>query len=597
MKISYNWLQTHIQEKLPVVEELVQSIIFHAFEVEDIEKRGDDTVMEIKVLPDRAGDCLSHYGVAREIAGLLNLTLTQSSYELPTIELALPVELKSEVCRRYIAIQIDGVKVGPSPAWLKERLESVGQRSINNVVDATNFVLLDSGQPTHAFDRAKIDGGIIVRPAKDGEKIITLSEEEKILKPENIVIGDYLGAIAIAGVKGGKSAEVSTETTSIVLEVANFDPASTRKTARGLNLVTDAAKRFENNLAPEVASHAAGQLVALIKDIAGGEVVGVKDIYPTPEAPRTISFTTNDITSRLGSTITTAHISKVFDAYKYEYKQDADMFTLTIPYYRRDITGAHDIAEEIGRVTGYDTIETKPLPFAPSVEAHPAFTAISAVKAYLTAQGFSEVMTYTFRSKGDIEVARGPKGKSALRTNLSDGLKESYELNKQHAALLGLQTIKLFEIGTVFSLKKESGETHEELRVAIADNGSIQEMSLEQFVAEHMIDIDAPIAQVVATAGTFTPWSSYPFVTRDIAVWLASPDDREVLEDILTVFASEHCVRPPTLLDTFAKDGRTSVAYRLVFQSMDKTLTNEEVEQTFATVVATIAAHPSFAIR
>lgn len=598
MKISYNWLQTHIQEKLPTSEELVQTIIFHAFEVEDVETHGDDTVMEIKVLPDRAGDCLSHYGVAREIAGLLHLTLKpRLGVELLSKELALPVEVKSEVCRRYIAVQIDGVKVGPSPAWLKERLESVGQRSINNVVDATNFILLDSGQPTHAFDRAKIDGGITVRPAKEGEKIVTLSEEEKILKPEHVVIGDYLGALAIAGVKGGKSAEVSKDTTSIVLEIANFDPASTRKAARGLSLVTDAAKRFENNLAPQIASDAAGQLVALIKDVAGGEVVGVKDIYPTPELVRTLSFTTNDITSRLGSTITASHITNVFDAYKYDYKQAGDTFTLTIPYYRHDITGPHDLADEIGRVVGYDTIPATSLPFTPAVEPHPTFAAIRAVKAYLTAQGFSEVMTYVFRPKGDVEVARGPKGKSALRTNLSDGLKESYDLNKANAALLGLSTIKLFEIGAVFSSKKDTAEPEESIHVAYVDGGNIQEVTLEQFVADHAIEVHAPVATVFATSGTFKPWSSYPFSTRDIAVWLASADDQKTFEVLLTSFASEYCIRPPTLLDTFAKDGRTSVAYRLVFQSMNKTLTSDEIETSFALLVEKVSANASFEIR
>lgn len=607
MKVSYNWLQTHIEEKLPPIESLKEMIIFHAFEVEDIESVGDDTVMDIKVLPDRAGDCLSHYGVAREIAGLLNLTLKQVSYSLPTIELALPVEIKSDVCRRYIAIQMNDVTVGASPAWLVERLAAVGQRSINNIVDATNFVLLDSGQPTHVYDRAKIDGGIIVRSAKDGEKIITLSDEEKLLKPENVVIADYMGALAIAGIKGGKSAEIegitvdedggvighqsSFPTRSIVLEIANFEPASVRKTARSLNLVTDAAKRFENDFSPATALAVAGQLAVLIKDIAGGEIVGVYDTYPHPVEVRTLSFTIGEITRLLGSTVTGPMISKVFDQYGYTNTVIGDTFTLTIPLWRRDIVGAHDVAEEVGRVIGYDTIPTAPLPFTPTTEVHPVFATIRAVKAYLTARGFSEVITYVFRKRGDIEVARGPKGKSALRTNLSEGLQESYELNRLNAPILGLQTIKLFEIGAVFPL---SGET---IHVATIDNGMIQELPLEQFITEHQIDTNAPIVAPLIGTQVFKSWSSYPFITRDIAVWIAVSTDQAVLQSILSAFATEYCVRTPVLIDTFTKEGRISVAYRLIFQAIDRTLTNDEVEKIFATLVQKIKANTSFEIR
>jgi phenylalanyl-tRNA synthetase beta chain len=580
MKYSYNWLQSHIQEPLPTPESLKETIIFHAFEVEDVEEKNGlsaqagDSVFDIKVLPDRAGDCLSHYGMAREIAGLLKLTLKSlTDAPLPEMPLLLPVEVKSELCRRYIAVRIDGVAVGESPAWLKERLEAVGQRSINNVVDATNFVLLDLGQPTHAFDSAKIDGGITVRLAHEGETIITLSEESKTLTPDMLVIADYVGALAIAGVKGGKTAEVSTSTTSVILEIANFDPVSVRKTARTLALPTDAAKRFENNLSPETARVASAMLASLIKQVAGGEITGVSDVYPAPVAPRTISFTSTDVARRLGEWVTETKIKQVFDTYRYEYTCTDGVFVLTVPTWRADITGAHDIAEEIGRVIGYDTIAPAPLPTVHPIEHSPVYAAIRAAKAWLVHDGYREVMTYTFRPKGDVEIARGAKGKSALRTNLSDAMKDSYELNRSNAPLLGISEVKLFEIGTVFTKDKE------EVRLCIADKNGIKEMTVEAYIEEHKVVVESTTLEITPNTQSFTAWSVYPFSTRDIAVWVDGEEGKQHLLDIVTTFARTYCVRPAVLFDEFTKDGKTSVAYRFVFQSYDKTLTEAEIEE------------------
>lgn len=590
MKYSYTWLQSHIEESLPKPEVLKEKIIFGAFEVESLESVGDDTIFDIKVLPDRAGDCLSHVGMAREIAGLLNLTLKFSDKNLPEMPLLLPVEVKSDLVRRYMAVRMDGVKVMPSPEWLRTALEAVGQRSINNIVDATNFILLDTGQPTHAFDAAKVDGGIVVRDAKENEKIITLSGEEKMLQPSNLVIADYVGALGIAGVKGGKSAEVHADTTSIVLEIANFDPASVRKTARALGLPTDAAKRFENNLSPEIVYQAAAQLVTLIKDIAGGEVTGVHDIYPTKAETRTLSFATADVARLLGKA-SAEDIAKVFDQYKYTYTREGEKFDLTIPYWRADITGAHDIAEEIGRVVGYDSIEAKALPEIFATAHSPAYQSIRATKAWLVHDSYREVMTYTFRPKGEVEVARGAKGKSMLRTNLSDGLKESFDLNKLNAALLGQNEVKLFEIGTVFTKDKE------EVHVAIADKNGIKEMTIEQYVAEQKIVVESTSLEVEKPTHVFKQWSVYPFVTRDIAVWISDESGKEVLETIVRDFAKQYCVRAPVLFDQFTKDGKTSQAYRFVFQSYEKTLTEAEVEGWMKILHDTIGTDPVFTIR
>jgi phenylalanyl-tRNA synthetase beta subunit len=592
MKYSYNWIQHHIKDTLPKPEALKERIIFGAFEVEEIEVKGDDYIFDIKVLPDRAGDCLSHYGMAREIAGLLHLEMKVDTIEpLPAIELLLPIEVNTDSCRRYISIRIDGVTVGPSPLWLVERLESVGQRSINNIVDATNYILFDLGQPTHAYDAAKIDGSIIVRPAHDTESIITLSEETKTLSPEMIVIADYLGAIAIAGVKGGKTAEIDATTSSIILEIGNFDPVSVRKTARALSLATDAAKRFENNLSPFIAAEAAAQLAQLIKEVAGGQITGVNDYNPILSAPRTISFAVGDIAGVLGIGITGSTIKEVFDQYHYQYTLLNDVFTLTVPTYRLDITGPHDIAEDIGRAIGYDTIEATPLPTVFTVHHSEIYRSIIACKAWLVHDGYREVMTYSFRSKGEVEIARGPKGKSALRTNLSDALKESYDMNRLNAPLIGLSEIKLFEIGTVFFADRE------EVRVATVDKGMVKETTLEAYIKEHAIVVDNTSLQCESIPQVFSPWSVYPFSTRDIAVWVADEEGKVVLESIVKKFAATYCVRPAVLFDQFTKDNKTSIAYRFVFQAFDRTLTEAEVGEWFEILSSQILAEKVFTIR
>jgi phenylalanyl-tRNA synthetase beta chain len=592
MKVSYNWLQNHIEQKLPSPEEVKEKIIFHAFEVEDVEEKNGDTIFDIKVLPDRAHDCLSHAGIAKELAGLLGLTLKKFDLpKLPTTPLSTKVEIQTDLVRRYMVIEMSGVKIGPSPEWLKSALESVGARSINNVVDATNLVLLDDGQPVHAFDKDKIDGGIVVRMAHEEEKIITLSDEEKALKTSDMVIADYLGPLAISGVKGGKSAEINDETKNIIIEIGNFDPVSVRKTSRRLSLITDASKRFENEITPEMIDFASLHIVSVIKQIAGGEVVGVYDYYPKPVETRTLTFKLEDITKVLGSTIKEEDIDLWVSRYNVVSKKEGSSWNIEIPKERLDITGTHDIAEEIGRMVGYDKIPVSPVPFSLETKKDSAYHKVRAVKYWLAQNGFREVMNYTFTKKGEAYVAYGAKDKSALRSNLSDGLKESYEKNRLNAPLIGVESVRIFEVGTVFS------KDGEQINVATCDKGTFEELTLEQFIEKYKIDITNTFNFQLSTFNSFTMWPLYPFVTRDIAVWCDSVEEQNKLEEIVSEFAKNYCVREPVLFDRFEKDGKTSVAYRLVFQSYEKTLTEEEVEGWFAKLVKEIKSEKGFEIR
>jgi phenylalanyl-tRNA synthetase beta subunit len=591
MKYSYNWLQSHIEDPLPLAPDLREHIIFHAFEVEGVEITNKDTIFDIKILPDRAGDCLSHYGLAREIAGLLDLNLKTVSYALPEPVIPVALDIQIPECRRYCAIQLDNVKVGPSPAWLVTKLESVGQRSINNIVDATNYILFDTGQPTHVFDADKVVGALTVRHAVEGEKILTLgstADQEKTLQHSMMIIADEVKTLAVAGVKGGTAAEVTNSTTSIILEIANFDATSIRKTARALGVSTDASKRFENNLAPYIVESAAAQLITLIQTLAGGTVTAMGEHYIEPQIERALSFTLPEIQGILGQTITDNTIVKMLDRYGYSYTKDGEFYTMAVPLWRNDIRGIPDMAEEVGRVTGYETITAKPLPFVLRATFNEAYEQIRAVKAAMIQQGYSEVMTYSFRKKGEVSIAYGPKDKSALRTNLTDALKESYEMNRLNAGLLGVSEVKLFEVGTVFP----TPDGIEAMHIAIADSKGVQEWPLDEFVTTNKIDtsivIFPPVRQPIAP---FKQWSSFPYITRDIAVWILDDAKGFILKRIVDSFAIEHCARSPVLFDTFNKDGKTSVAYRFVFQAPDKTLTDAEVEPLFQQLVSEIKLH------
>jgi len=326
MITSYKWLQTYFKEELPKTEDLVEILTLGAFEVEKVEQVGEDFTLDIDVLPNRAHDCLSHRGIAREIGVLLDLPIIEDKNEnkISRTDTTLSVDVKEQIlCRRYIGTTIKNIKVGPSPDWLKERLEGIGQKSINNIVDATNFIMFDLGQPLHAFDLDKVDGGIVVRKANRDEEITTLTGDEVTLNENNIVIADEKGALAVAGVKGGTKAEVDDNTTSIVLEAANFNPVSTRKTSRALNILTDSSKRFENELTPELAGEAMERLVSLVVDIAGGGDTSIEssvDVYPQPAVPYKVGVTVSDINNLLGTNIAKKDIENVWNKLNFGYE-------------------------------------------------------------------------------------------------------------------------------------------------------------------------------------------------------------------------------------------------------------------------------------
>lgn len=320
MIVSYNWLQSYFKEELPSPEKVAELLIFHAFEVESVEKKVGDTILDVKVLPDRAHDALSHRGIARELAVHLGTRVIDvkksETFHGEKTDRTLSIDVKDPaLCRRYIGRVIEGVKVGPSPKWLVERLQVIGQKSINNIVDATNYVMFDIGKPLHAFDARFVDGALVVRSAEKGERITTLDGKEVALDYETLIIADSKSPLAIAGIKGGKKAEINADTTNIILEAANFSPTNIRKTSRRLGIQTDSSKRFENEQSPEGVEEAMERITALIVEVAGGKdtkVGDVIDVYSRKPAPYVVGVSTDEVNRILGTNISEKEIASIF---------------------------------------------------------------------------------------------------------------------------------------------------------------------------------------------------------------------------------------------------------------------------------------------
>lgn len=586
MKISYNWLKWYVPE-LPEAEKLWDVFTFHLCEVESVDKLGDDTIFDINILPNRAHDLLNHQGVAQELSALLDIEYKSpvEMYKIPPLRQgfagqALSVSIESTKCRRYMGRVVRNVKVGPSPEWVVKHLESIGQKSINNIVDATNIVMFDCGNPTHVFDAKKVGNSIRIKETGSVKRVSLLGGEEKDLKENDLVIADGEdNVLAIAGVKGGTHAEVDENTTEIILEVANFDPVTVRKTGRGMGLFTDAIKRFENDLSPVRAEYAMRELSATILEMCPeAEFEDIVDIYPEKEkweTPNKIEITSSYINQKLGSEFTDSEIENVWKRMKFEYTNESGNFVITVPLLRLDLTGRHDLVEEVGRVIGYDKVEGNLPQIKFNTKINETFYKILWAKNKFVADGYREVMTYSFTKKGEVYVAYGAKGKEALRTNLSDGIKQAYELNRLNAPLLGESEIKIFEIGNVFP---SAGV--EKTHVSWVDKKGVQEMTLEDFTKSVSVsDSFNPvlIESKNQTADSFSSWSVYPFIVRDISMWVPVNIDSIDVSPVICEEMGDLVIKGPTLIDSFEKEGKKSLAFRLVFQSFDRTLTDEDV--------------------
>jgi phenylalanyl-tRNA synthetase beta chain len=588
MKISRDWLQTYFDQPLPDSAALGDALTFHAFEIEGIE----NNILDVKITPNRGHDCLCHRGIAKEVSAILELPMKmdplRDTFELAPATNMVSVEIKEPaLCHRYVAGYIRNVKVGPSPEWLKLFFESIGQRSINNVVDATNFVMFNLGQPLHAFDAGKLSDrdetyAITVRKAKEGERMVALDGKEYTLGDSMLLIvdGHTDMPIGIAGVKGGAPATITHETENIVIESASFDGISVRKTAQALKLRTDASQRFEQVLSSELAGIGMYAVARLIIELTGGELVGFADDYEQKPEKRTVSVSLAKINRVLGTKLHEGDIEQAFGRLQFAYAREGDVFNVFIPFERLDLVIAEDLIEEVGRIVGYDKVPAVELPaFPKQPEVNANFYSAEHAREDLVAKGYSEVFNSVFADKGDRVVANKVDGiRPYLRSTLTDGLRDAYARNDRTKEILGLQEVRLFEIGTVWQKGTEVA------MLGIADKSGVGERPLEIISADRYEDL--PVSQTER----YRPFSKYPFIVRDIAMWV--PKNANSFTDVITIFGdhSQGLLQHVDLFDQFEKDGRVSYAFHLVFQSFDRTLTDVEVNAIMRTITDRVTA-------
>jgi len=370
-----------------------------------------DVIFELSVTPNRP-DWLSVLGVAREVAALTGATVREPSLEYEAT--GGPVKGKAQVeiadpdlCRRYIGTVIAGVKVGPSPAWMQERLLSAGQRPINNVVDVTNYVLLELGQPLHAFDYQRVAGHhIIVRRAKAGERFTTLDEVERELTDDMLVIADESGPVALAGVIGGLESEVTEATTDILLESANFLGTNIRRTSAALKVRTEASSRFEKGLPPELAMVASKRATKLLVEVCGGTALaGAVDVYPGKAKETRVEVTRERIVRVLGIDPPTSQVRAVLTSLGFSARWvPPDRYVVRVPYWRTDVRIDDDVVEEVARVIGYDQIPAEPLAGAiPPAIPQPLRDLRERARDALAAAGMREVITYALTTHAALE--------------------------------------------------------------------------------------------------------------------------------------------------------------------------------------------------
>lgn len=438
------------------------------------EYRGmSDTVIELEVTPNRP-DCLSMIGVAREVGAIFDRSWTgaaQSPQESgEPVEQRCVVEIAdADLCSRYTARIIRGVKIGPSPQWLAERITAAGARTINNVVDVTNYVMFELGQPLHAFDLATIAtdaqgrAAITVRTATAGEKLTTLDGVERELRADTLLICDPSGPIALAGVMGGESTEVSDATVDVLLESACFDPATTSRTSRSLGLVSEASMRFERTVDRTQCVAALDRAAALIAECTGGTVApGVIDEFPSPKTPATLTLRVSRLAAILGVEIPADEVAGILSRLGCQVESHADRFEVVVPTFRPDLEREIDLVEEVLRVWGMERV-TATLPASREKVGGltPEQVWRDRIGAALRAAGLNETMTYAFTDPTDLERCDmaladdellvellNPMSveQAVLRRSLLPGLVRAVSLNQRR----GVADVHLYEIGTVF---------------------------------------------------------------------------------------------------------------------------------------------------
>lgn len=614
MKISLSEIRELLGKDLSR-KQLEEAFGLHSFEIEDIEEIEGDTVIDLDVLPNRSSDALSVLGLARELSAVLDIPLKDDLLKKPLPTFNEADALKAQIdegssATVYGVAQINGVEVKESPKWLQNFLIKQGQKPINNLVDATNYVLFFLGQPTHVFDADKISGDnkiIAVRPARANERITTLDDKEYELDDTVSVIydagSDNKEALALAGIKGGKHAELDLNTKNIILESARFDPTATRLASKKLALRTDALKRFENDIPDLLPFYGMDLLIKTIQEIAGGELVSVSfaQIKEPRENPK-IKLELEKINKRLGTDFTMDYVKDTLRRLDFEMEDDY----ARAPWWRTDIGILEDISEEIIRIYGLNNIAPQPLPEANAKrDLLKSFYWSEKIRDFLTKKGFVELTNSSLQDKGELELANSlASDKNFYRDNLRYQVLKALDKNEPNAPLLGIyDAFKVFEIGNVYKdgkeyssvciairpVAKKKREARAEqllldLKVEFEKSfGVVLPDSQESGLLEFPLDLlfELPMEEEYPKLPTlkdlkYKAFSQFPFMLRDIAAWADSKDAEETMRELIKKHAGE-LLRRIDKFDEFEKDGKVSIALHIVFQADDRTLTDEEV--------------------
>ena len=666
MKIVHQWLAELVDVPADV-DAVASAIALRGFEVASVE-RG---VIDFEITANRP-DCLNHVGIAREASVIWKkpvrpLTLAPAVESGETID----VDLQDpELCPRYCA-QVFEVRIGSSPAWLAERLEAAGVRPINNIVDVTNYVMLEMGQPMHAFDAARLDGGrLVIRRAAAGEPLTTLDGVERRLDADMLVIADARRATAVGGVMGGSTSEIHAGTTKMVLESAYFQPASVRRTSKKLGLKTEASTRFERGGDIQAPPAGIARAAALFEKIGAGRAIGpIVDRYPSPRAAVTVTLRAARITRLLGQAVPSENVPGLLEPLGFALGPTTDGWRVTVPSWRVDVSREADLIEEVGRHFGFDRIPAAfPSLAAAQPDPDPAIRRERVLKELLTASGFSEAMTFAFIEREaalpfcdpgtePAAIANPLSEKYAvLRPSLLPGLIDACAHNRRR----GRKDVRLFETGSRFDPRGGEGRAAAAVWSGAADEahwstgargvdffdikGVVERACTPYGVRLEFVATKSPFlapgraAEACATVGgtgvsigvlgqllpslaeargfpaaeelyvaemdTAALFSiaagddlraeslpRFPSIARDLSILV--PDTLPAS----TVRGTIRSSAPPTLVSIVEFDRYTgkgvraeqvSLSLRLTFRAPDRTLTDDEVQQAMAEIVAAL---------
>ena len=637
MRLPIDWLKDFVKiKKSP--DKLAEDLTLFGHEVGLVEKFDDDFVLDIEITPNR-GDCLSILGIARELSSLYNLKITPKNHAessmLPSIrknveilDKGIKIEItEPRICPRFTARIIDGVKIGPSPKWMKRRLIAYGLRPINNVVDITNYVMIERGQPLHAFDYQKIAGRkMIVRRGKKGESVVTLDGIRRDLDEEAIVIQDTQKLIDLAGIMGGQNSEISEKTETIVLQAAIFDPILIRRTSKKLNLSTEASYRYERGVDFQGTISALNYATSLVLLIASGRASKIVDIQNIKWQPIKIKWQPEkDVERILGIKIKRSEILRHLEKLGIKClwcSRDGQTCQVEIPSFRQDLKIPEDLIEEVARLYGYWRLPKTILFKQKKVKENKEWIIEQKIKDFLVDLGFVEVESYPYLSVSDLEnVGLNPGNCLEIANPISPEtqfLRPSLfpSILRQIAKNPWAPEIKIFEIGKVFEKNTEKKQ------IVIASTIPLEKISLklEEVAPEilkkfkirkkiylHLSDFKDFVAKVSLPTFyntdfpkvRYRPISSFPPAVFDLAIVVNEEIDEKEVEEVIK--KSSSLVFDLELFDIYTgpplAKRKKSLAYHLTLSSYNHTLKDEEIKKVRQSVISNLKKKLGASIR